>query len=60
MKYISILAILVAAMGAMSGCASDTTATTSTGAPVPGEVKSSEERVSGGVGASGPNASVKW
>jgi type IV pilus biogenesis protein CpaD/CtpE len=58
MKYFSMLAILAAAICVLNGCASTDTA--STGAKVPGEVKSDEEsRLQPGAGA-GPNASVKW
>ena len=60
MKYLSISAILVAAACVLSGCASDTTSTASAGDPVPGQMKSSEDRLAPGVGSGGPNASVKW
>lgn len=61
MKYLSILAILIAAVWALGGCASTDTGTASSGERVPGEVKSTEEsRVQPGVGGAGPNASVKW
>jgi hypothetical protein len=61
MKSISILAIYIGAVCVLGGCASTDTATsTSAGDPVPGQVKSSEERLQPGVGNAGPNASVKW
>lgn len=60
MKSISILAILIAAAWILNSCASDTTASASAGDPVPGQVKSSEERLSPSVNGAGPNASVKW
>jgi hypothetical protein len=61
MKYLSILAIYIFAACGLTGCAStDTTASTSSADPVPGQVKSSEERLQPGVGNAGPNASVKW
>jgi hypothetical protein len=60
MKYFSILAGLLAALYLLNGCASTDTAATSTGDPVPGQQKSTEEsRLQPGAGA-GPNASVKW
>jgi len=59
MKYISSLAILIAAICALNGCASTDTASNK-GEAVPGEVKSAEEsRLQPGAGT-GPNASVKW
>jgi len=58
MKYLSILAILFAAIYGLSGCASTST-TTASGDPVPGEQKGEESRLQPGAGA-GPNASVKW
>jgi hypothetical protein len=62
MKYISILAILIAAVCVLNGCAStDTASSSSTGERVPGETKSTEEsRLQPGVGGAGPNATVKW
>jgi len=62
MKYLSILAILVAAICALNGCAStDTTTSSSRGEAVPGEAKSADEsRVQPGMSSGGPNASVKW
>ena len=60
MKAISILVIFVAAASVLNGCASDTTSSASAGDPVPGQMKSSEDRLAPGVGSSGPNASVKW
>jgi hypothetical protein len=61
MKYLSMLAILVAVY-ALNGCSSDGFATSSsTGEKVPGEVKSAEEnRLQPGAGGAGPNATVKW
>jgi hypothetical protein len=61
MKYLPILVIVVAAICALNGCASDESTTSSKGAAVPGEVKSADEaRVQPGMGSGGPNASVKW
>ena len=60
MKHISMLAVYVAAVCVLSGCASTDTASSAGGDPVPGQVKSSEERLQPGVGNTGPNASVKW
>ena len=58
MKYLVMLAILLAAIS-FNGCASSDTATAK-GDPVPGEAKSAEEsRLQPGAGA-GPNASMKW
>jgi hypothetical protein len=60
MKHILILAFYVAAVCALSSCATDDTTASSSGEKVPGETKSTEEsRLQPGVGA-GPNASVKW
>ncbi|PYL19057.1 MAG: hypothetical protein DME30_01740 [Verrucomicrobia bacterium] len=59
MKYLLMLAILIAALCGFSGCAS-TSSKTASGDPVPGEAKSMEEsRLQPAAGA-GPNASVKW
>jgi hypothetical protein len=44
----------------LNGCASDTTASSSAGDPVPGQAKTSEDRLAPGMGSAGPNASVKW
>jgi len=58
MKYLLMLAILIAALCGFSGCAS-TSSTTASGDPVPGEKTSEESRLQPAAGA-GPNASVKW
>jgi uncharacterized protein YceK len=58
MKYLSMLAILIAVLCSLSGCAS-TGAHTASGDPVPGEKTSEESRLQPGTGTT-PNASVKW
>jgi hypothetical protein len=60
MKSISLFAIYIAAVCVLNGCASDTTASSSAGDPVPGQAKSSEDRLAPSMGSAGPNASVKW
>jgi hypothetical protein len=58
MKYLSMLAILIAAICGLSSCAS-TGSTTASGDAVPGEKISDESRLQPGAGT-GPNASLKW
>lgn len=59
MKYLSILFLVIVAVSGLTGCASESTAT-SGGDPVPGQAKNSEDRLAPSMGATGPNASVKW
>ena len=62
MKHALLFLLAIAAASLLNGCATTDTATTGTGDPVPGQVKSTEEsRLQPGINGGGtPNASVKW